>query len=340
MELIERYLEAVKFWLPKRQKYDIIAELSADIYAQIEERETALGRKLTEAEVEEILKQRGHPLLVANRFLPQESLIGPVFFLIYLFVLKVFAFGYLLPATLVWIGLMIFSPAYRMEQTHLSWFTPFASLFSTLWVATCIFITPLTLGFAGLERNQARIHFFDRWNPRKLPARPQSLPDPAFILRRRGGRQPDLLCLVGRLRTFPRGAGRLIAAPFLPSAMALVLLGLPRAGIGQCRAFGHEPAASLLVCKSRQASPVLRWRGSGALLLAHAGQHPGRNLHSKPARRKSDWPHPDHQSLDDHALSGGNRRRTGCDRNRHLSNRAAETGRRTLFAVIGRNNSL
>lgn len=169
MELIERYLQAVKFWLPKQQKDDIIAELSADIYAQVEERETALGRKLNEAEVEEILKQRGHPLLVANRFLPQESLIGPVLFPIYRFVLKIFVFGYLLPATLVWIGLMIFSPTYRFEQTHPSWFGAFASLFSYLWTTSCIAVLAVTLVFAVLERMQARIHFFERWNPRKLP---------------------------------------------------------------------------------------------------------------------------------------------------------------------------
>ena len=169
MELIERYLEVVKFGLPKRQTDDIIAELSGDIYAQIEERETALGRKLTEVEVEEILKQRGHPLLVANRFMPQESLIGPVFFPIYRFVLKIFAFGYLLPATLVWIGLMTFSATYRMEQTHVSWFHAFASLFSYLWFAFCLVVVPLTIAFVVLERQQTRLHLFDRWNPRKLP---------------------------------------------------------------------------------------------------------------------------------------------------------------------------
>jgi hypothetical protein len=169
MELIERYLQAVKFGLPKRQRDDIIAELSEDIYAQIEERETVLGRKLTEAEVEEILKQRGHPLLVANRFLPQESLIGPVYFPIYRFVLKIFAYGYLLPATLVWIGLMIFSPSYRFEQTHPSWFHAFASLFSYLWFTFCLVVVPLTIAFVVLERQQARVRYFDHWNPGKLP---------------------------------------------------------------------------------------------------------------------------------------------------------------------------
>ena len=46
MELIDRYLQAIEFWLPKRQRQDIIAELSEDLRSQIEEKETELGRKL------------------------------------------------------------------------------------------------------------------------------------------------------------------------------------------------------------------------------------------------------------------------------------------------------
>jgi hypothetical protein len=91
MELVDRYLQAVRFWLPKNQKQDIRAELSEDIRSQVEDREAELGRKLNETEVAELLKQRGRPVLVANRFLPQESLIGPVLFPIYVFVLKVVA---------------------------------------------------------------------------------------------------------------------------------------------------------------------------------------------------------------------------------------------------------
>src|SRR6266849_1842434 len=107
MDLLNRYLQAVKFWLPKKQKEDIIAELSEDIRSQIEDREAELGRKLNESEVAAILKQRGRPVLVANRFLPQEHLIGPVLFPIYLFVLKIVAAFYMVPWILVWIGLAI-----------------------------------------------------------------------------------------------------------------------------------------------------------------------------------------------------------------------------------------
>src|SRR5450432_1570588 len=111
MELLDRYLQAVKFWLPREQKQDIIAELSEDLQSQIDDKETALGRKLNESEIESILKQRGRPLLVANRFLPQQHVIGPVLYPIYAFVLKIVALCYLVPWILVWIGLMAFSPA-------------------------------------------------------------------------------------------------------------------------------------------------------------------------------------------------------------------------------------
>jgi hypothetical protein len=169
MEMIERYLEAVKFWLPKRQKNDIIDELSADIDAQVEEREAGLGRKLSAAEVELILKQRGRPVVVANRFLPQEQLIGPLLFPVYRFVLKIICLCYLLPWALVWIGMITYDRAYRAQQTHVSWFAAVASAWSAWWTTAFVAIGMATLVFAILERVQAKSHFLDEWSPRKLP---------------------------------------------------------------------------------------------------------------------------------------------------------------------------
>src|SRR5450432_4246886 len=125
MDLLERYLQAVKFWLPKEQKQDIIAELSEDLRSQIEDRETELGRKLNEPEIEAILKERGRPLLVANRYQPQQHLIGPVLFPVYRFVLKVVALCYLLPWVLVWIGMISLGPKYRAQ--HGGWIHALAS---------------------------------------------------------------------------------------------------------------------------------------------------------------------------------------------------------------------
>ena len=168
-ELIDRYLQAVRFWLPKAQQQDIIAELSEDLRSEIEEQETGLGRSLNETEVEALLKQRGRPLLVANRYLPQGSLIGPVLFPIYVFVMKVVAVCYLVPWVLVWIGMMSLSPAYRAQHISAGWFGAIASAWGGLWSAAFAALATVTLVFAVLERMQARSQFLDQWNPRKLP---------------------------------------------------------------------------------------------------------------------------------------------------------------------------
>jgi hypothetical protein len=165
MELIDRYLQAVKFWLPKNQKQDIIAELAEDLRSQIEDREAELGRKLNESEVADLLKQRGRPVLVANRFLPQESLIGPVLFPIYLFVLKLVAVFYMVPWILVWIGIAIFRPT-RSGQSLIATIGLF---WTSFWPVTLFWVGGVTIVFAILERVQNKAKFMEDWDPRKLP---------------------------------------------------------------------------------------------------------------------------------------------------------------------------
>ena len=163
MDLIERYLQAVKFWLPAKQKDDIIAELAEDIRAQVEEQEAALGRPLNDNEVEALLKARCSPVQAANQYLPQESLIGPGLFPIYRLVLKILALCYFVPWLLVWVGLVCFSSSYRANQS-------FGALWGGFWVPAFITAGMVTLAFAILERTQAKTKLLDEWNPRKLPA--------------------------------------------------------------------------------------------------------------------------------------------------------------------------
>ena len=89
MELLERYLQSVGKYLPKGRRSDIVAELRANILEQVEEKEAELGRPLTLEEEEQILRQYGHPMLVATRYLPQQHLIGSVVFPYYWFTLKI-----------------------------------------------------------------------------------------------------------------------------------------------------------------------------------------------------------------------------------------------------------
>ena len=88
MDLLERYLQAVRFFLPRRQQDDIVRELSENLLSQMEDRAEELGRALNEDEQADILRRHGHPMLVAGRYRSHQQLIGPVFFPIYVFALK------------------------------------------------------------------------------------------------------------------------------------------------------------------------------------------------------------------------------------------------------------
>jgi len=50
MELLDRYLQAVRKHLPWKRQDDIIAELRANLESQLEEKEAELGRSLTPME--------------------------------------------------------------------------------------------------------------------------------------------------------------------------------------------------------------------------------------------------------------------------------------------------
>jgi uncharacterized membrane protein YuzA (DUF378 family) len=125
MELLERYLEAVRKYLPWERQDDIIAELRANLEAQLEEKEAGLGRPLTQGEMEDWLKTLGQPILVAAAYQPQRYLIGPGFFPIYWYVLKlslgwaaviysivtvVTLFAQTTPSTTEWVGAIVRIP--------------------------------------------------------------------------------------------------------------------------------------------------------------------------------------------------------------------------------------
>ncbi|HSK42347.1 MAG TPA: hypothetical protein VLA83_00510, partial [Candidatus Binatia bacterium] len=165
MELLDRYLQAVRFWLPRKQQDDIIAELGDDLRSQIEERESALGRPLNEDELVVLLKQAGNPLWVAGRYQKQQALIGPVLFPLYSFVLKIVALGYLVPWFLTWIVLTVFVPSHPSTNPALT----LIGRWGTLWTTTIIIFGTVTLAFAILERVQSAVSALQQWDPRKLP---------------------------------------------------------------------------------------------------------------------------------------------------------------------------
>ena len=167
MDLIARYLQAVKFWLPKKQQDDIIAELSEDLRAQMEEHETRLGRNLNEPEVETLLRQRGSPYAVANGYLPQRSLIGPLLFPIYIFVVKIVTL-----ISVVWGSVGFIAGIVSRALGHVvgtGWTPPFAAIADHFWSGWFSSLTVVTIVFAVIERTPVKDQILRTWDPRKLP---------------------------------------------------------------------------------------------------------------------------------------------------------------------------
>ena len=166
MEMLDRYLHAVRFWLPKAHQQDIIDELRDDLSSQIEDKEASLGRPLTDDEVVALLQQTGPPMRVAGRYQPQQALIGPSLFPLFKFVMKAVSLGYLLPWLLVWLGLEAFVPSYRAEHTVMG-------VFGSFWRLAVSMLGIITLMFAVLDKFQSKVECLHKWDPRQLPAVPK-----------------------------------------------------------------------------------------------------------------------------------------------------------------------
>jgi len=164
MELIERYLQSVRFWLPKtKQQEGILAELGDDLRSQIEEKEAELKRPLDKHEVAEILKHCGPPMIVAGRLAPKRYLIGPTLFPIYLFVLKMVLLWILIPVFVFIVG-----PA-TLGAYHGDWGKAIAITLGNLWSGSFIAAGVITLVFAILERTHTLAQVECKWDPLKLP---------------------------------------------------------------------------------------------------------------------------------------------------------------------------
>ena len=87
-DLLARYLQAIGDHLPAATRDDVLAELRANLQAQLDDRAEELNRPLSDAEAAAVLKDHGRPIVVAARYLPQQYLIGPAIFPYYLMTLR------------------------------------------------------------------------------------------------------------------------------------------------------------------------------------------------------------------------------------------------------------
>ena len=196
MDLLDRYLQAVRFFLPRGNQDDIVRELEGDLRAQMEDRETELGRALTDEERSEILKRHGHPMLVAGRYRRHQRLIGPALFPMYAFVMKLgLGICLLVTAVLAAVGAVMNGDAASQFGRALLEY-PGRALMVFAWT---------TLSFAAIDYALTRWDVACSWDPKTLP---RVQPDASWKSR--------LNSLVELIATFV-GLGWLLLVPKYPA---------------------------------------------------------------------------------------------------------------------------
>jgi len=164
MDLIDRYLAAVRRHLPRKLQDDVIQELSDNLRSEAEELEQEAGRALTADEQSALLKKQGHPWLMASRYLPQQQLIGPALFPYYRQALIIVLFWIVLPITIVVSAIA----AIYSDHPAQAW----AHGLGAAWNGAIYAIGIVTIVFAVLERERVRFTALDKWDPSWLPTAP------------------------------------------------------------------------------------------------------------------------------------------------------------------------
>jgi hypothetical protein len=163
MELLERYLQAVGEHLPAKGRQDTLAELRANLLAEMDEREEMAGRPLTEQEVAAVLEAHGMPVIVAARFRPQHALIGPSMFPIYWYTLKKSFPLVVLAYTAVQVVRFVIAGEPTSKVPDAIW---------SFWGVALTFWAIMTLGFAlfdYLQQNYGTKVQPPKWSVRDLP---------------------------------------------------------------------------------------------------------------------------------------------------------------------------
>jgi hypothetical protein len=160
MNYVDRYVQSVRTYLPRKQQDDIARELRENLLAKIEDKESELQRPLTPAEEEALLRAHGHPMLVASRYSrePHPYVIGPVVYPAYRLVLRV-----ALP--IVVLGQLVASVVMLLEGR--SPLAAVGSFWGGAWLSVLFTLGVITVVFALIDRNQPAL--FAKWDPQKLP---------------------------------------------------------------------------------------------------------------------------------------------------------------------------
>ena len=185
MTLIDQYLAAVAAQLPSDKREDITAELRDALMERVEAREDELGRPMSEAETESLLREFGHPLTVAARYRGgPDHLIGPELFPYWWFAVKA--------ALLILVVVVVIGAVAGMVVGEADIADAIADIWDSLLNGGLMIVGVATVAGFIIERQPNRPKFMTEWRVKDLEVfRHWSLNGDGVALAVGGGAGPE-----------------------------------------------------------------------------------------------------------------------------------------------------
>lgn len=162
MNWLNRYITAVKNYLPYNVRDDVGRELLSLLEDKVEAEEERKGRPLNEEEQLALLKQMGHPAKVASGYHKTQTLISEESFPFYKQTLKYVLLGVFVAYSILAALGMTATPDFKFTR-EINRVLP--GIFNAGVYAFAI----VTLIFYAADRVFKQRDFFSNWEPRKLP---------------------------------------------------------------------------------------------------------------------------------------------------------------------------
>lgn len=160
MNLIDRYVQAVKTYLPAKKREDVGEELLSLLHEKLDDMRMENNGQLSEQDEVDFLKRQGHPMTVAARYQEQQVLVSETLYPLYRQFIKW--------TLLILVSIKVFYFALGMVEgwEGLSLKDFIGDTFESILLAWA----SLTLLFHFGGRFLEKRHLLEYWNPRALPA--------------------------------------------------------------------------------------------------------------------------------------------------------------------------
>lgn len=166
MNILNAYLEETRQHLPRKTRDDIIAEIRSTLLDMIEERNPNPGATPDDATVKAVLAEFGSPRSVARQYSKHQYLISPVYYPVYLHVVKIVL---IVMAAVSIVGVIITAISGSAADAGL--FATFAQALAGLLNSVFYAFGAVTLTFALIERfapKDWQNELEDDWTPDEL----------------------------------------------------------------------------------------------------------------------------------------------------------------------------